>query len=534
MFAVLTRRTGSLSNVRRARIDAALLGLVGLVAWLIGAEFDMVERMIEFAEAHEDWELDEAIWAGLVVGAGLLVYAVRRAGDLRRAVEAHDAANERAQFLARHDPLTGLANRRQFDERLAQELARSRRQHTNLAVMLIDIDHFKEVNDGFGHDAGDACLVEVAKRLQQAIRETDLAARLGGDEFAVIQTDVDQPSGATALAKRLQAALAVTYELPHGTTIASGSIGVAIIDGDEAIASDLALKQADIALYRAKDEGRGTFRFYATDMDAALLARRGLEAELRQAFADEAFELHYQPQYRVANGEPIGCEALLRWRHPTRGLVPPDEFISLAEDTGLIVPITHWVVENACQEAATWPNGLSIAVNISATHLRGTDLVDCVEGSLQRSGLAPERLELELTEHVLVDRADQALATLQQLHLLGVRLALDDFGTGYSSLSHLWRFPFDRIKIDKSFVLSMGDDPKARRIIGTVLQLGESLDCEVLAEGVETEQQLAWLAANHCGAVQGYYFSRPVPAESLSIVGFATADQPAPPVLEHV
>lgn len=499
----------------RRRVDALIIIFLAVVSTLIAWRFDLAEQFVSFVEAHEDMELDEGIllvWFALMGG---IVFAVRRAREYRQAVRAHEQATRHASFLAAHDPLTGLANRRSFDERLQHEIARARREGRPLALFVIDIDHFKSINDLHGHDTGDALLREVADRLASSVRDVDLAARLGGDEFVLIQVGAEQPLGAMALAGRLEALLAETYALGGTHLVSSGSIGVTLSAPDTVQTPADLLKQADIALYRSKAEGRGTYRFYAKEMDEALLARRELEAELRLAHAEAAFELYYQPQHRISDRKLVGYEALIRWHHPRRGIVTPGEFIQLAEDTGLIVPMTHWIIRQACQEALTWREELTVAVNISASHLRGDDLVETVHDALEASGLAPSRLELELTETVLVERAEQARVVLERLHALGVRLALDDFGTGYSSLSNLWRLPFDRIKIDRSFIAHMRSNQKADQIVQIVVELGAMLGCEVLAEGVETEAQLDRLADHRCDMVQGFLFGRPTPAHEL-------------------
>jgi diguanylate cyclase (GGDEF)-like protein len=413
-------------------------------------------------------------------------------------------------YMAQHDALTDLPNRLLLKERLEQALARTNRGGPGLAVLMLDLDRFKEVNDTLGHPAGDTLLQAVAARLRECVREAAFIARLGGDEFAVIECLANPATEATALAERIRMALCEPFDLGDNQVITATSIGIAIAPGD-GNDSEKILKSADLALYSAKAGGGGTFRFFEPKLDQLMHARRNLERDLRNALVNGEFELHYQPFVDVKSGEIQGCEALLRWHHPERGLVMPADFIPLAEETGLIVPLGEWTLRAACVEAAKWPGDLKIAINLSPAQFRSKKLVPVVIDALAASGLVPQRLELEVTETVIMHDSEAVFAALGQLHRLGVRIALDDFGTGYSSLSFLQKFPFDKIKIDRSFVNELsGENEESRLIARAVVRFAVSLGKTTTAEGVETRQQLDALRAEACVQMQGYYFSRPI------------------------
>ncbi|MDO9714467.1 putative bifunctional diguanylate cyclase/phosphodiesterase, partial [Paracraurococcus lichenis] len=423
-------------------------------------------------------------------------------------------AEARVAHMAHHDALTGLANRVLFREHMQHALARAKR-NGRVALLCLDLDHFKSVNDTLGHPIGDALLCEVASRLRQCTRETDLVVRLGGDEFAIVQEGPTQPNNAEALARRLIDALAEPFDINSHQLIVGTSIGIALSDvGTDD--TDILLKCADLALYRAKSDGRGTWRFFEPEMDAVAQARRALELDLRQALAGGQFELFYQPLLEANGARISGFEALIRWRHPKRGMVNPALFIPLAEEVGLISSIGSWVLRQACADAVRWPGQLKVAVNLSPAQFRNGMLAREVEEALLGSGLDPKRLELEITENVLLQDHEIVLETLHAVRSKGVRIAMDDFGTGYSSLSYLRRFPFDKIKIDQSFVRGLGDDEEAAAIVRAVAGLGRTLGMAVNAEGVETAEQLAALQALGCGEVQGYLFSPPRPTSEIS------------------
>jgi diguanylate cyclase (GGDEF)-like protein/PAS domain S-box-containing protein len=417
-------------------------------------------------------------------------------------------AEERIARLAHYDALTDLPNRILLREQLEQELSLVRRGG-QLAVLYIDLDHFKGVNDTLGHSTGDELLKAVTARLRGCLRDVDIFARLGGDEFAIVQTGLRQPSDAAALAQRLRDAITRTsYELNGHQVTVDLSIGIALAPNDGTDVDQL-LKCADMALYGAKTEGRGTFRYFEPDMDARTKMRRALEVDLRKALLNGEFELHYQPLVRLADNEISGCEALLRWHHPQRGMISPAEFIPVAEETGLINAIGEWVLRQACAEAATWPDDIKVAVNVSPVQFRNQPLPQVVINALAATGLAPHRLELEITESVLMQSNETTLRMLHQLRELGVRISMDDFGTGYSSLSYLRSFPFDKIKIDRAFINDLSNGKGAIAIVQAIVTLANSLNMTTTAEGVETERQVKALRAMGCIEMQGYLFSPP-------------------------
>ncbi|WP_184716927.1 EAL domain-containing protein [Caulobacter sp.] len=432
--------------------------------------------------------------------------------------------------LAHYDPLTELPNRVLFQKSLSEALARRARKGDQLAVHFIDLDRFKTVNDTLGHPLGDALLREAAERLRSCVREGDTVARLGGDEFAVVQTGLSDMSGATRLAGRIVEAMSAPFDLQGHQVVIGASVGVAAAPSDGEDADEL-LKKADMALYRAKGDGRGAFHFFERAMDEQLQARRALELDLRRALQAGEFELFYQPLYHLGDERVTGCEALLRWRHPDRGMVSPADFIPLAEEIGLIVPLGEWVLRHACAEAATWPEHVRLAVNLSPAQFRDRGLVRTVVSALAASGLAAERLELEITESVLLQDNVANMQMLHDLKALGVRISMDDFGTGYSSLSYLRSFPFDKIKIDQTFVRDILDDSDAMAIIKAVLDLGASMGVVTTAEGVETQEQLDALRGQGCAEIQGYFISRPAPAADIAkLLGVERVDVVSAPV----
>jgi diguanylate cyclase (GGDEF)-like protein len=425
-------------------------------------------------------------------------------------------SEERIAHMARHDALTGLPNRLLFREQMEQALAQVSHDE-RLAVLSVDLDCFKEVNDTLGHPAGDRLLQEVAIRLRGSVNEGDTVARLGGDEFAVIHLGANRPEDVLTLADRIVQLLSDPFEIDGHEISVGTSVGIAMAPADGACADEL-LKHVDIALYRAKADGRRTYRFFEPAMNAQLQARHTLEAELRNALARGEFELHYQPVISVVSNQVVGFEALIRWNHPERGLVLPGNFIPLAEETGLINAIGAWVLRQACAEAAKWPSHISMAVNLSVVQLKNRALIHNVLQALANAQLEAKRLELEITESVLWHDNEVTLEALHQLRALGVRIAMDDFGTGYSSLSYLRSFPFDKIKIDRSFVRDIASRSDCAAIVRAVANLGHTLGMVTTAEGVETEEQLARVKSEGCGEVQGYLFSKPLPAKDLASI----------------
>jgi diguanylate cyclase (GGDEF)-like protein/PAS domain S-box-containing protein len=417
------------------------------------------------------------------------------------------------EHMALHDALTGLPNRALLNERLEHAIARGRRGEM-VAAHLLDLDHFKTVNDTLGHPAGDKLLQMVAERLRPLVREADTVARMGGDEFAVVQVGIAEPADATSLALRVIDAVGAPYEIDSQLVVVGVSVGIAIGPNDGDSPAQL-MRNADLALYRAKGNGRGTFRFFEREMDAQMQERHALERELRKALGANQFELHYQPIVKLADNDIVGFEALLRWRHPERGLIPPNTFIPLAEEIGLIVPIGEWIVRQACATAITWPDDLRVAVNLSPVQFRNPGLLQIVVSALAKSGLRPDRLELEITETVLLQDGETTLSTLYRLRELGIRIAMDDFGTGYSSLSYLQSFPFDKIKIDRSFVKDIVESTGSLNIVRAVAALAQGLGITATAEGVETEEQLERIRAEGCKEMQGFLFGAPMPAQDI-------------------
>ena len=423
-------------------------------------------------------------------------------------------AQERITHLAKFDELTGLANRAQFRERISGMLAAMHERQNHLTIHLIDLDRFKAINDTLGHPIGDKLLKEVAFRLGTVIKPGDMITRFGGDEFVVLQTGIERRQDAEWLAQRLARTLKEPFEIDGHRIDIGASIGIAMAPNDGVDADEL-LKKADMALYAAKNGGGGGHRFFAMDMEEAVQERRALELDLREALGSEQFHLNYQPLVDLRTGRVTTCEALLRWTHPLRGAVPPAVFIPVAEETGLIIALGEWALNRACSEAATWPHGVKVAVNLSPGQVRNRGLILQVVTALAKSGLSAQRLEFEVTERLLLSDNDRTLATMQQLNNLGVGLSLDDFGTGYSSLNYLRKFPFHKIKIDQSFICDLGDERDARAIIGAIASLGAGLDKTVVAEGIETEEQMKLAISQGCQEGQGFLLGRPMSAVAI-------------------
>lgn len=416
-------------------------------------------------------------------------------------------AEARVAFMAEHDDLTGLPNRTLLRQQIEELLRHTQRNKDGLAVLVLGLDNFKAVNDTLGHTAGDKLLRGVAKRLRTALREEDKLARLNSDEFVVVQGGLRRPEDAGGLANRLLGAIAHPYLIGGNSVVIGASVGIAMAPGDGEDSEKL-LKSADMALSRAKTESRGTFSFFEAAMDARAHARRKIEVELRAAIQNGVLRPHYQPLVDLSDGRITGFEALVRWPHPERGMVSPAEFIPVAEDTGLIGPVGAQMLRRACMDAAAWPDDdVRVAVNLSSLQFRTGNLLSLVNDALKRSGLPARRLELEITETLLLEKSSQVLATLHALRALGVRISMDDFGTGYSSLSYLRSFPFDKIKIDKSFVRDLVGNREARAIIRSIVSLGQGLGVTITAEGVETEAELHCLRAEGCHEAQGFLFS---------------------------
>jgi diguanylate cyclase (GGDEF)-like protein len=416
-------------------------------------------------------------------------------------------AEDQIRFLAMHDSLTGLPNRVQLRQHLERAIARGKRHNQLLAVMGLDLDRFKSINDTLGHATGDALLAEVAARLKESVRESDLVGRLGGDEFAIVAEDLETPDDAVRLARRICTALAEPYRVNGHEVASSASVGIAL--GPAEGEADILMKNADLALYRAKQDGRNTFRFFEPAMDAALQRRQRLETDLRQALRKGELHIDYQPQFDLESGRLTGYEALVRWWHSAEGEIPPSTFVPIAEETGLIAPLGEWILRTACACATTWPADTTLAVNLSPAQFKTQDVVALVARVLDETGLEPHRLELEITEGILLQNTEVVLDVLKRLDRLGVSIAMDDFGTGYSSLSHLTKFPVRKIKIDRSFIDTLGHSPQTSAIVSSIVGLGQSLHVTITAEGVETENQAEILKEWGCDQVQGFFYGKP-------------------------
>jgi diguanylate cyclase (GGDEF)-like protein len=418
------------------------------------------------------------------------------------------------EYMAHHDALTDLANRVLLNQRLEQALGQRIHREQMVAVHHLDLDQFKAVNDTFGHPAGDKLLKIVAERLRALVRDTDTIARMGGDEFVIVQTPITEPTDATSLAQRIIASVGEPFDIDGHQAVIGASVGIAVGPGD-GLRPDRLLRNADLALYRAKGDGRGTFRFFEPAMDLQMQTRRIMERDLRKALPAGEFELYYQPVVNLKSSEISGFEALIRWNHPDKGIVSPAAFIPLAEEIGFIVPIGEWVIRQACATAAQWPGDLHVAVNISAAQFRSPGLMQVIVGALATSGLHPTRLEIEITETVLLHNKEATLGVLHQLRALGIRIAMDDFGTGYSSLTYLQCFPFDKIKIDRSFVKDITESTGSLNIVRAVAALAHGMGMTATAEGVETKEQLDSITSEGCTEMQGFLFSKPLPAHEI-------------------
>jgi diguanylate cyclase (GGDEF)-like protein/PAS domain S-box-containing protein len=489
---------------------------------VVGAKLEQyfadVDILTFFNHPNQSIEGTLVHFDGSKIPVELIQRSIDFGGKPHRAVAVRDLrarkeAEKHIRFLAHYDALTGLSNRVSFNKKLDQEIEAALARGRRLAVLCLDLDRFKEVNDLFGHAAGDRTLQSAAKRVSGLLDENQMLARLGGDEFAIIAPGLSLPTTAGRIAETVLEALQSAGENMEFDGPIPVSIGIAICP-DDATDRHTLLSHADIALYRAKNEGRGTYRYFDASMGAALHERRLLEHDLRNAISRGELRLAYQPEKNIRAGKVIGFEALLRWKHPTRGEVSPAEFIPIAEDTGVILQIGEWVLRTACREAATWTQPLTVAVNVSAVQIHNANFAQVVHEILFETGLAPGRLELEITETALVRDLNRALATLRRIKMLGVRIAMDDFGTGYSSLANLRAFPFDKIKIDGSFIKSVESGGQAAAIVRSVLGLGRGLNLPVLAEGVETGAELGFLEGELCDEAQGYLLGKPADIES--------------------
>lgn len=441
------------------------------------------------------------------------------AASFNRMAENRQRSEKTLRDYAHHDALTKLPNRAYFQIRLTEALDNARRAGWLVAVHFLDLDHFKDVNDTLGHPAGDDLLKQVSARLLACVRTTDTVARLGGDEFAIIQSNVNHQHGITVLAERVVASIAEPFTLDREQVFTGTSIGITVFPHDDTDPDQL-LKNADLALFRAKQEGRSNYRLFDPVMNEEIHARKALEQDIRQALEQGDFFLNYQPQINIASGRITGVEALVRWKHPERGMVSPAEFIPVAEQARLINRLTDGVLREACEQARAWHDkgipAITMSVNLSPADFKRQDIISTVTSILDASGWPPKYLEFEITEGMVMSGVESVIATLNELHEIGVGLAIDDFGTGFSSMNYLKQFPLDRLKIDQSFVRDVLTSEEDASITKAIIQLGHSLGLKVIAEGVESEQQLAFLREWGCDEAQGYYFSRPIPPEELA------------------
>lgn len=493
----------------KAISDIVLIVISCVCVFFLSAELDIFEEFYTFSEAHEAWELDEIfmVLINLTIACGLFYFKMyrRMRAEMRERLQAEQSLQE----LAMNDALTGLANRRHFNERLQEAVSETSRSNLSFAVLMIDLDRFKPVNDLYGHAVGDRLLQAIAERVGELIRAHDCFARLGGDEFALLARIHDQKQDDPArLATRILKALEAPFEIDDITCRIGASIGIAVSHGDET--GDKLLNNADLALYSAKDAGRGAYRFFEVDMNQKIVERAKLELHLRQAIQLDEIRPYFQPFINFSTGRHEGYEILARWTHEIEGEIEPSVFIPIAEDTGLIGDLTLHMLRQACLEAADWPDkGIYLSLNVSPVQLRDPELSDKFMRVLNEVGFTPSRLEVEVTENSLIQDIDAARDVLRKLKDCGMRIALDDFGTGYSSLHHLQELPFDKLKIDKSFVLSMSDTEDSRKIVDAMISLGRSLGLETTAEGVETEEVARQLRELGCTVGQGFLFGRP-------------------------
>lgn len=497
----------------RTRTDILVLVVVSVIAGHMATQLDAMESLVQFSARHEQFELDE-VFATLIFMTGLLaLFAWRRVIELRRHIAARDEAERAMRHLAMHDTLTGLPNRAQLCLRLKQEISRMHRDGGTMAILSLDLDGFKSVNDYYGHGVGDHLLIETSDRLQTSVRDMDAVARLGGDEFIVVLPQIGSPRSAAKTAERIIAALGEPFTI-KGYEIAIGvSIGITMANADRADPVKL-LRSADLAMYRAKQEGRSRFRFFEPEMNAKLRERRQLEQGLRMALERNGFDIHYQPLYAVPGKSLKGFEALIRWNHPRLGAVSPATFIPIAEEIGLISRIGDWVLYEACRAAVGWPEHLHVAVNVSPLQFKEPDLARRIISIARAAGLPLHRLEIEITESVLLQNSVDTLQILNELKFEGVRISMDDFGTGYSSLSYLRRFPFDKIKIDRCLTEGSNDGGNSDAIVSAIVSMGRSLDMTTLVEGVESANQLERLVRDGCDEAQGFYLGRPMSLSS--------------------
>ena len=519
------KATGTIDLTVWFLLSMTLFGVVVGISAAIALSRGLIRPILELvagAEAIGEGKLDHRIAIDSEDEIGILAEAFNRMAESRQESE------ESLRKSAYHDALTKLPNRTYFQIRLAEALDNARRGGQMVAVHCLDLDNFKDVNDTLGHPLGDDLLKQVSARLLACVRTTDTVARLGGDEFAIIQSSLNHQDGIAILAERMVESIAVPFQLDQEQVFTGTSIGITVFPHDDTDPDSL-LKNADLALYQAKQEGRSNYRLYDSAMNEEIHARKALEQDIRQALDQGDFFLNYQPQIEIASGRITGVEALVRWKHPERGMVSPAEFIPVAEQARLISRLTDGLLREACKQARAWQDAgfppTRVSVNLSPADFKRKDIVSTVTTILDETGLNPRYLELEITERMVMSGVESVIATLNELQALGVTLAIDDFGTGFSSMNYLKQFPLDRLKIDQAFVRDVLTSEEDAGITKAIIQLGHSLGLKVIAEGVETEQQLVFLRVSGCDEAQGYYFSRPVPADELTALLEAQASK---------
>ncbi len=543
-FEQMNRRKRMVDDLASLAFVIALVLGCGLIAFVLSERLqETISRpVLDLVSAARTVTQNRNFVVRVEEGAHDEIGTLTRAfNEMLAEIENRDGAlkegEARLRHLAFHDPLTQLPNRALLLDHLKLGLAQARRHQTRLAVMFLDLDRFKIVNDSLGHSFGDRLLGMASGRLSAALREGDTVARIGGDEFMFLLPDLNTPADAAKVAEKILAALREPFLIDDQTLVVTGSLGIALFPSDGTDAETL-VKNADISMYRAKDAGRDGYQLYSVELHARAQQRMHLESQMRAALLRRNFRVHYQPIVRAATGEVIGAEALLRWTHAERGVVPPSEFIPVAEETGLIVPLGEWVLNKACAKVASWDAAglppLRIAVNLSARQLSQPGFASKVAACLAANRLAPDRLELEITEGLLMDSAAPINESIEELRKLSVRLSIDDFGTGYSSLAYVKRFPVSTVKIDRSFVRNIETDPRNAAVARAIIALSHGLGMEVVAEGVESDEELGLLTREGCDSIQGYVFSRPVPSAEFaafvaaSVAGGAARGAPPP------
>jgi len=516
---------------RRAAIDLLFISVLTIVTLVASAHFDLMERIVEWMEQYEDYEVDELIAVVIVMSGAFLVFAMRRITELRREVAMRRELQSNIEELAYFDDLTGLPNRLQFMMRLRHELSHAKRDGTRAAILMIDLDRFREINDSLGHATGDELLRVVGERLRCAMRESDTVARLGGDKFLIIAPRLEAAADAGFAARRVMSVLRDPVFVGNGDVFATASIGAAVYPRDGCNPEQL-LKAADMAMYSAKERGGNAFHFFTAEMDARAQERFAIATRLRHAVERRDFHLHYQPIVNTQTGNIEAVEALIRWPDDERTMISPDRFIPVAEENGLIVPIGTWVLDQACRQVAEWRSSglpaVRLAVNASTRQFREPDFVPMVAQTLERHGLTPGDLELEITERLLMQDQPEIMTKLTALSDMGVTLSVDDFGTGYSSLSYLKRFPVASLKVDRSFVRDVNTDPEDAALIAAIVAMADGLGLATVAEGVESFDQLQFLRQHACKSAQGFYISRPLPPED--VVRLLSKSSQAPPL----